>query len=162
MIKFFSDLIDTYEVRQDRGIPIGNLLSQYFANMYLAVLDHEIKDRLRIKGYLRYMDDCLVFAHEKSELVDLRIQLEDFIKNKLLLDFNKPQLNRCGYGIPFLSYRVYPDGLRLSLKAKRRFRLKIKEANKTENSDKVLALLAFINRADSFQFKKKLLSEICP
>ena len=159
LLKFFSDLIDTYQVSNDRGIPIGNLLSQYFANMYLAVLDHEIKERIRVKGYLRYMDDFLCFSNDKYFLIQVQNRIENFVDNILLLCLNKPQLNKCCYGIPFLSYRVYPNGLRLSLKAKRRFKLKIKEANKTENPDKALALLAFVNRADSLAFRKKVFKE---
>lgn len=158
LLFFFSNLIDTYEVTPGRGIPIGNLLSQYFANMYLAVFDHEIKDRLRIKGYIRYMDDCLVFSDEKTELVDLELKIKDFVRRRLDLELNRPQLNRCVYGIPFLSYRVYPDRLRLSLKAKKRFCKGIKEADRAENSEKALALLAFVNRADSLDFRKRYLS----
>ena len=63
---FFYELLDTYEVEKNKGIPIGNLLSQYFANMYLGVLDHEIKDNLQIKGYIRYMADWGIFKKQQS------------------------------------------------------------------------------------------------
>lgn len=158
LLFFFSNLIDTYEVTPGRGIPIGNLLSQYFANMYMAVLDHEIKDRLRVNGYIRYMDDCLIFSDEKTVLIDLEIKIKEFLMCRLDLNINPPQLNKCVYGIPFLGYRVYPDGLKLSLKAKRRFCKGIKEADRTKNSEKALALLAFVNRADSLEFRRKYLN----
>lgn len=160
--RFFFDLLETYEVTKNKGIPIGNLLSQYFANMYLGVLDHKIKDQLGIKGYIRYMDDFICFADDKKTLKDLYNIISKFLKEKLSLELNRFQLNRCLNGIPFLSYRVYPSGLRLSLKAKRRFKLKIKEANKTENTDKALALVAFVDRAKSLGFRKKVLRELCP
>ena len=158
LLDFFYELLDTYEVEKNKGIPIGNLLSQYFANMYLGVLDHEIKDNLQIKGYIRYMDDFICFAEDKKTLKELYIIIKEFLKEKLSLELNRFQLNRCLNGIPFLSYRVYPKGLRLSLKAKQRFCLKIKEANQTENADKALALIAFVDRANSLEFRKKVLS----
>ena len=162
LLNFFMKLLKTYEISPDKGIPIGNLLSQYFANMHLAVMDHEIKDRMRIKGYLRYMDDCLFFSDDKTELAELKIKVKDFVKSRLDLEINKPQLNRCVCGIPFLSYRVTPNGLRLSLKAKRRFKKKIKNANETQNLNKVFALLSFVNRAESLEFRKKVLKVVCP
>ena len=61
-----DDLFTPSERR--RGIPIGNQTSQFFANVYLNPLDHFVKDRLRAGGYVRYVDDLLVFAHEKRQL----------------------------------------------------------------------------------------------
>ncbi len=58
-----------------RGIPIGNQTSQFFANVYLDPLDHFVKDRLGIKGYVRYVDDFLVFSDDKQHLADVREQI---------------------------------------------------------------------------------------
>ena len=52
------------------GLPIGNLTSQHFANRYLSPVDHRAKDRLRIRPYLRYMDDMLFFGNDRSQLQD--------------------------------------------------------------------------------------------
>jgi hypothetical protein len=65
-----DDLLTTSERR--RGIPIGNQTSQFFANVYLDPLDHFLKDRLGIKGYVRYVDDFLVFSDDKRHLADVR------------------------------------------------------------------------------------------
>ena len=59
LLSLFADIVLSYEVTPGRGIPIGNLTSQYFANHYLAWLDHELKDRWLVPGYVRYMDDML-------------------------------------------------------------------------------------------------------
>ena len=167
LLNFFARLIDTYDtgktadVAGKKGIPIGNLLSQYFANMYLSALDHEIKERLKIKGYVRYMDDFICFSDEKTKLIEAKLKIAEFLSKKLCLSLNKPQLNKCTFGIPFLSYRVYPNGLKLSMKAKKRFKYRIKEANKTEGINKAFALLAFVNRANSLEFRKRALKGIC-
>ncbi len=62
-----------------RGIPIGNQTSQFFANVYLDPLDHFVKDRLGMKGYVRYVDDFLVFSNDKNHLADVREQISEFL-----------------------------------------------------------------------------------
>lgn len=59
VLNIFYRIIDSYEAHPGRGVPIGNLSSQYFANHYLSGLDHYIKEQLRIKAYVRYMDDMV-------------------------------------------------------------------------------------------------------
>lgn len=156
LLFFFSRLIETYSVEEGKGLPIGNLLSQYFANLYLGVLDHELKDVLRVPGYVRYMDDFILFTNNKNEIHPLLNRTKEII-NLLKLEYNPPLQNRTAHGIPFLSYLVTPNGLRLSLKAKRRFCKKITVANQEQSAEKALPLLAFINRADSMGFRKKVL-----
>lgn len=157
LLDFFSRLIDSYEVVSGCGLPIGNLLSQYFANLYLGVLDHELKDVMKVPGYVRYMDDFIIFAEHKENLTAIKNRIEEFISNNLKLTLNVPLLNKTSHGIPFLSYKVTASGLRLSLKAKKRFRKKIKLANQTESADQALPLLAFVCRAESTGFRRKLL-----
>ena len=61
LLLYFRDLLATYEVEEGRGLPIGNLTSQYFANHYLAVADHYAKEQLKVPAMVRYMDDLLLF-----------------------------------------------------------------------------------------------------
>lgn len=156
LLNFFVRLIETYEVTSGCGLPIGNLLSQYFANLYLGVLDHQLKDIYHVPGYVRYMDDFIVFTKNKEDLKFIQIKIEEILSNQLKLELNLPLCNRTVQGIPFLSYRVTPTGLRLSQKAKRRFRKKIEFANKNESTEHALPLLAFICRAESKGFRRKL------
>src|SRR5271170_2798490 len=72
-----DDLFTSSE--RHRGIPIGNQTSQFFANVYLDPLDHFIKDQLRIKGYIQYVDDFLVFSDNKKQLGDVRKRIADFL-----------------------------------------------------------------------------------
>lgn len=102
-----DDLFTPNERR--RGIPIGNQTSQFFANVYLDPLDHFIKDRLGIKGYVRYVDDFLVFAADKHFLADVRDQISDFlIRLRLRLHPAKSVTFPVKEGIRFLGYRVFP------------------------------------------------------
>ena len=62
LLNLFDKLLASYCVTEGRGLPIGNLTSQYFANFYLVFVDHYAKEKMQVKGYVRYMDDVLLFA----------------------------------------------------------------------------------------------------
>jgi hypothetical protein len=111
-------------IKLGKGLPIGNLTSQHFANLYLGKLDHEIKDKQAIKGYVRYMDDMLLFAKDKKTLHQYLQHLESFIHEQLALKL-KPSatlIAPVSEGIPFLGFRIYPNLIRLNRQSLRRFR----------------------------------------
>jgi RNA-directed DNA polymerase len=139
-----------------RGLPIGNLLSQHFGNLMLGVLDHVVKEQIGVAGYVRYMDDMLFFGEDKKNLARQVAQATSFLRKELLLEPHPVVINRTRYGIPFLSYRITDNGLRLSQRAKQRFRKKIKVACKLKDAERGLALLSFIERANCEGFKRKV------
>jgi len=94
-----------YEVK---GIPVGALTSQLFANIYLDQLDHYLKDDLGIKYYLRYMDDFVILERAKPELRELLYRIEEFLACKLLLCFNpKTSISPTNKGVDFAGYRTW-------------------------------------------------------
>jgi hypothetical protein len=104
---------DLWAALRPRGLPIGNLTSQFWANVYLDPLDHFIKRELRIPGYVRYVDDLLLFANCKSQLWGAAQALEERVA-KLRLQLHPgyhpyPTLE----GIPFLGWIVWPSRRRL-------------------------------------------------
>ncbi|MBW2431202.1 MAG: group II intron reverse transcriptase domain-containing protein [Deltaproteobacteria bacterium] len=110
-----------------KGIPIGNLTSQHFANFYLSGLDHYIKEYLRIEGYLRYMDDLVLFADEKETLWDAAAGIEGYLEKKLRLKTRSGDviLAPVTQGLPFLGFQIFPGVIRISRKGWRRFRRKM-------------------------------------
>ena len=97
-----------------RGLPIGNLTSQFWANVYLDCFDHFVKEELAVPCYLRYMDDFVVFSDEKAALKKLRPLMKDYLLAKLKLRI-KPAatlLNSRLHGLPFLGFLVKPFILR--------------------------------------------------
>ena len=110
------------------GLPIGNLTSQFFANLYLSELDYFIKFDLRERYYLRYMDDFLVFGNDKGELLSFREMIRDFLKNRLDLDMHKDksQVYKTRNGIKFLGFRLFRDYRRLTSDNVRRFSKRLK------------------------------------
>lgn len=120
-----DDLFSPIERR--RGIPIGNQTSQFFANVYLNPLDHFVKDVLQVKGYVRYVDDFLVFADDKAELNDLRHRIREFlVRLRLRLHAKKNTILPVSQGIRFLGYRVFPTHRLLVKDNVRRFRRRVR------------------------------------
>lgn len=78
------DLIDKIIDSSEEGLPIGNFTSQWFANFYLQDLDHYIKEQLKIKYYIRYMDDMILFHRNKKELHKCKLMIENFLKEEKL------------------------------------------------------------------------------
>jgi len=107
-----------------RGLPIGNLTSQHFANLYLGALDHHIKESLRVPGYCRYMDDFLLLHGERIPLRRLRHEVQRFLREELRLELRAEAtvLDRVHAGIPFLGFRIWPRLIRFDSRSVRRFR----------------------------------------
>lgn len=111
----------------ERGIPIGNLTSQFFANVYMDQLDHHVKDELGEKKYVRYMDDFIVVCGSKEQALAMKEHLEVWLKENLHLELNaKTQIFPQGQGVNFLGYRVWWSGIKIRHTTVRRIKRKIK------------------------------------
>ncbi len=102
------DLMMTYAVTpEERGIPIGNLLSQLYALIYLNSLDHYVKRELRCKLYCRYVDDFILFDLDRDEAVEAQHKIELFIADTLGLSLSKWQIRSTQSGSNFVGYRTW-------------------------------------------------------
>lgn len=113
-----------YFTKGRRGIPIGNLTSQLFANIYLHEADMYAKQTLKIRHYVRYMDDILFFHHDKAQLHEWQQSMQNFLYDNLYLTINphKVRLYPTKQGVSFVGYVIYPYFLRLRGSSVRRFR----------------------------------------
>ena len=93
-----------------KGLPIGNLTSQFFSNVYLNVLDQYVKHHLKCKYYCRYVDDFIMLDENPRRLNSWHKDLTVFLKEKLRLDLhqNKRELNKISRGIDFVGYVIKP------------------------------------------------------
>lgn len=122
LLDLFRRLLATYCTAPGKGMPIGNLISQHLANFHLGTADHFVKEERRVRGYLRYMDDMVLFGPDKAFLKTEQSALIGFLESRLALRVkDNVQLNRTRHGIPFLGFRVFPQRIQLSPAAKRRF-----------------------------------------
>lgn len=98
------------------GIPIGNLTSQIFANIYLNELDRYVVHEIKPRAYLRYGDDFFIIADGKNQLCNIRENVSRFLKEKLRLEINYKNdvIVKAGQGLHFLGCRIFPGGRRLN------------------------------------------------
>lgn len=165
LIAIFKQIIDSYSTSDGRGLPIGNLTSQYFANHYLAISDHYAKEILKAKAYVRYMDDMVIWDNDRELLLNIGHSLSQFIAEQLQLELKPFCLNKTHFGLPFLGYVVYDSRLHLNKNSKKRFRKKLYHYEKQLLLEKwtekdyqlrIWSLLAFAKKAESKKFR-----EIC-
>lgn len=164
LLLYFRDLLDSYEAEQGKGVPIGNLTSQYFANHYLATADHFAKEQQGVPAIVRYMDDVLFFAETKESLCEYVGKYTGYLNESLKLALHLPIINKVCYGVPFLGYVVYGERLRLNKRSRRRFVMKMQRMNEVYHLGRIdesklarqtSCLFAFIDKADSHNFKHK-------
>ncbi len=112
MVYFPGD--DLFAALRPRGLPIGNLTSQFWGNVYLNELDQFVKRVLRRRAYLRYVDDFLVFGRTKRELWAVKSEIRETLAGlRLTLHDRSSTVYPVHCGIPFLGFRVYPSHRRL-------------------------------------------------
>ncbi|MGE3541781.1 MAG: reverse transcriptase domain-containing protein [Candidatus Tectimicrobiota bacterium] len=112
------------------GLPLGSWLSQWCGNLYLDGLDHFIKRQLTIPGYQRYMDDFVLFADDKTRLLDARAAIREWLLQERALHLNPRHLVVLPTHTPavFLGYRISRAGITASRKLRRRLRQRLQAA----------------------------------
>lgn len=169
LLRLFCKIIDSYQVENGKGLPIGNLTSQYFANYYLSSLDHKMKEDLRVALYLRYMDDILIMDNDRTILTQLVGVVRECSENDLKLQLKQPIYRSCKMGVSYLGYIVKPYILLLNGRSKRRFREKMICYSKMfeqglmceeEYQQHLLPLLAFASYSNNKAFQKAIIEGI--
>lgn len=167
LLRLFDRILDSYHVIPGKGLPIGNLVSQHLANFYLGRFDHFVKETLRARFYIRYMDDFVFWSDSRDELRTILERCRVFLADELALALKPPQLNQCGSGLPFLGFRLYPVRIDLGPLARRRFirRFRAYEQRHVRglwSEEELLAhvepLLAFVKTADSLGFRRYVMT----
>ena len=127
ILNVFNIIIDSDNAVTKKGIPIGNLTSQYFANHYLSGFDHYFKEQLKAKQYIRYMDDIIIFSDKKDKLANYYNEALYYTTEKLNLLLKPAVLDTVTSGAPFLGFLVKSSGIFLQQKTKMRYKAKIAE-----------------------------------
>lgn len=97
----------------DKNTPIGNYTSQWFGNLYMNELDQAVKHQHKMKAYIRYCDDFVIFDDCKKKLKSLQNWIGEFIRDKLMLKFSKASVFPVSQGVDFLGYRHFPQKILL-------------------------------------------------
>lgn len=137
------------------GVPIGNYLSQYFANFYLTYFDHWLKEEIKVKHYFRYADDLVIISKDKNELhYYLKIIKEYLDQNLKLTIKNNHRIFPVSTGIDFVGYVHFPTHTLLRKGIKKNFARKLKKKPSIET---VASYLGWANHCNSRNLIKKLL-----
>jgi RNA-directed DNA polymerase len=157
--------------KDKRGLPIGNLTSQIFANVYLNELDHFVKESLREKWYGRYMDDFFVISESKDHLRAVREEVRSFLREKLDLSLHPQKVNiqNVNQGVSFVGYRIFFDHVLIRgktlLRMQKRLKLKTLKLKKGKIKEEELhatvnSLKGHLQHANSWRLSKVLFRAI--
>ena len=154
-----------------KGMPIGNLTSQFFANIYMDPFDKFITNTVKVPYYIRYADDFAILADNKEYLEDLLVKIEEFLRNELKLSLHPDKISIKDYylGVDFLGYIIFPHFILPRTKTKRRILRKIrkkvallKEGKLSEESlrQALQSYLGYLSHADAFKFSQDLKNNV--
>lgn len=163
-----DDLLTMLERR--RGLPIGNLTSQFFANVYMNGLDHFVKEQLKVRKYVRYVDDFSLFSNDRAFLADARLAIEDFLAGiRLKIHPVKSQLFETRHGANFLGFRILPDRIRVRKENLRRGKRRLRQLQADYANGRlsladldrsIQSWLAHLNHGDTWQLRKQIFADL--
>jgi retron-type reverse transcriptase len=153
-----------------RGLPIGNLTSQFFANVYLNGFDHFVKEELKVRKYLRYVDDFALFSDDWGFLAEARLAVEEYLaKLRLKIHPVKSQLFETKYGANFLGFRVLPNCIRVRTENLRRARRRVRtmqsdyisgKINLEKVSRSMQSWFAHLEHGDTWQLRQQIFTSL--
>lgn len=150
LMRLLEEIIDSAD-----GIPIGNYVSQWFGNIYLAYFDHFVKEDLSVKYYFRYADDLVVLHSDKTDLRAIKIAIERYLNEKLDLRIkeNWQIFTIDKQGIDFLGYRFFHDYTLVRKSIVKRFKKKIKNQKASKQTES--AYWGWFKHANTFNLQTK-------
>ncbi len=163
-----DDLFTPIERR--KGLPIGNLTSQYFANIYLNDFDHFVKEKLKCRFYARYVDDLVVVDSDKEHLCNVRKRMEMYLETfRLKMHPHKRHIRPTSCGLKFLGQVIYPDRRLLPKSNVRRFVRRMKkfqqqyaghEISLAEINQSLQSWLGHAKQANTYALRRELMRKI--
>ena len=172
LLILFERILNSFRTDTGRGLPIGSLTSQHFANFYLAGFDRFVKETLHVPAYVRYMDDLVLWGRSMAELRLYRRRAEDFLRDNLgLCTKPSPYFNRTDHGMDFLGCRVFANHMILNRRSRLRYRRRMAELERsfaagqideTDLQQRALALAAFTRTTGlaSWRFRSNVLKRL--
>ena len=169
LLALLDGIIDSFCVQPGQGLPIGNLTSQHFANLYLSPLDRWVSEISGVCGvkYIRYMDDMVVWGRDRERLTEVRARVRAFLREHLALELKQDRIGTVAQGVPFLGCTVFSGYRVLNARSKRRFRHKLRvfdrllqagRIGEAEAQQRSLAVCAFARSACSYHFRQHVLA----
>lgn len=171
ILSLLKEVVGSFSIQPQKGIPLGNLTSQVFANIYLNELDQFVKHKLCVRYYIRYADDFLILSNNKNYLEELLPHIQEFVSNKLKLSLHPDKIvfRNFFFGIDFLGYIVFPHHILPRTKTKKRMFNKIyQKLEKYQNDElsfeslnqSLQSYLGYLSHADAYKLSEELKNQI--
>lgn len=153
-----SNIIYSYEDSSGRGLPLGNLTSQLFVNIYMNKFDQFVKHKIKIKYYIRYADDFVILSNNKLWLMSILQPINDYLKNQLKLNLHPQKVNikTLSSGIDFLGWVIFPTHMVLRTKTKRRMIKRLKLNPKPES---LVSYLGLLKHGNTYELQQKVIND---
>jgi RNA-directed DNA polymerase len=148
IMRLLEKVINSFHLKTvGKGLPLGNLTSQLFCNIYMNQFDQFVKHRLKIQNYIRYADDFVFLAEDKNQLLSIMPKILEFLEKRLCLSLHpdKVSIKTFSSGIDFLGWVNFPEYRVLRLSTKKRMFRRIKEHPTNETLQSYLGLLSHGN-----------------
>ncbi len=149
-----SRVIESF-AKEDKGIPLGNVTSQIFANIYLNELDQYVKNDLRCRYYVRYNDDMVFVSNDFKSLSEIRNQVKNFTCNVLKLNIpqDKTSISKVEWGVEFLGYTILPNAIVLRDKTKQKMFENVDGSN-------IESYLGILKHCNSYGLRGKVIAMV--
>lgn len=172
VVQLLHVIVESFEASRPnlferRGVPIGNLTSQVFANIYMNEFDQFVKHKLKIKNYARYTDDFVIVSDDKKYLEGLLTPMSGFLKTKLSLELHPKKiiLKKHIQGIDFLGYVILPHHIKLRTKTKRKIPKKLRQTvdryksgdiSEVTMKSSLASYLGVLSHADTYEMSENI------
>ncbi len=172
LLDLIALIVRSFQGDSGFGLPIGSLTSQHLANFFLGWYDRYAKETLHIKGYVRYMDDMVLWVDSRERIKACLELSGQFLRDRLGLQIRQPPIfNRTGHGISFLGCRVFHDHLTLNRNSRLRFRRELARLERQFVTDEIdelclqqraSSLIAFTRAGSvkSFRFRQAVVKDL--
>ena len=167
----FRQILHSHHTSPGCGLPIGSLTSQHLANFYLGAFDRFVKETVGARGYVRYMDDSVIWGASSPDLRESLVRCREFLASDLRVQIKpEPLIAPTRHGFEFLGCRVYPSHLKLNGRSRRRFRRRFEDLEEAYTRGEITAqslqerttsLFAFTTAGGtkSWQFRTRVLQQ---
>ncbi|MFH1073304.1 MAG: reverse transcriptase domain-containing protein [Nanoarchaeota archaeon] len=168
IIWLIKRILENHKIDQHgKGMPLGNLTSQFFANVYLNELDQFVKHELHAKYYIRYVDDFVILDTSRNNLEHYKGRIETHLKEhlKLTLHPEKSQILKLEKGIGFLGFRIFFHHKLLQQKNLRKFKNKIEKMKHLYKQEKIErekiiekfeGWLTYASQANTYKYRRRI------
>ncbi len=159
LMQLLEQIIDSFSTLPGVGLPLGNLTSQLFCNIYMNEFDQFVKHKLHAKYYIRYADDFVFLSDDREALISQIAQISEFLKSRLNLTLHPDKLYLKTFvsGVDFLGWVHFPDHTVIRTTTKRRM---MKQLRNSPMDETLQSYLGLMNHGNTYGIKESVLEEM--